>query len=878
MNFNNKDENEKPAIGVNSFAKKTKAFSIGNLGKTSSTFMERLKNLSKKDIAFVGLGLSILVMAPVAEFFMTKPSSDNLLTPGFGERKGSDSAGPNLYDPGVNALSSGSPDGSSDVIVPLTARDPASLIIGPQSAPPPAPVLPPSTFRDSMKDVAPKAFTEAVKSAPAPFTPSSRLSSSLRGFGSFFGGNESSKTSGSLGRGAILASAKSAPTKSEKRSMAGPVAIPGYKGVASSTPNSASKGALEKLRSQADKAAGFFSRDNAVKALQDAAAASMKANGSGALGGVSDGEKVRRPSGSNTRNSGSYSPGDPCRGSLAAQLACEDAKSWANFKRQLKQDLFRTLVESVTKPIGEKIRDSISGLLNPYHPPRPIGYCKFPNGSSVALYGGRNKDNNPTTSPMSISDCIAAGGQFVTNNGGASHSSGSSSGADSSAVIKPEVLQGVQKDLESYDSNLKKAVEAFADSKGENKEHIQSGIGFLNQAFSTGKNIADSVNSLTSNEVGKNVSEYSGEIGKVESSLKTEISATEDFNKKLASALAKVKEGKSVSRIEKKEATLEVDKAGGDIDLAKKLEDIYKESKSVESGLKVMSSTIAYHRSAVVFYNSQKNKVFTSAKQLSNSYQTKISELGSYNSQISAQGNLAKIYEQIVGVSTTGAVSNQETPVKFGFISRGVLEEEYKADEMLKLFDGETVKDKKIREIEANITADMPYAQLFTGKNSPKENEVKANLVSTQVRALISIPKDIDGMKEKLKEMNSQIAVLKSQREGLLAQVKSMGIDGFDGPSVMPGNNSGNSNSGNSVGNSSGNGSGAPTNNTGHNTGNANASAYDLKGDMDIVNNSLSSQKIAISLLLMPIIVQLQIAKNSLQAPIILLKICVRLK
>jgi len=845
MNFK-KDENEKPTLAAGSFAKKTSGFSVNNLGKTSASFMEKIKNLSRKDMAIVGMGLSILVMAPIAEFMMTKPSSDNLLTPGFGERKGSDSGMPNLYDSGVNALSAGSPDGSGEVIVPLTARDPSSLIVGSQSAPPPVTVAPPSTFRDSMRDVAPKAFSEAVKSSPAPFTPSSRLASSLRGMGSFFSGGESSRTSGNLGGGKILADAQGVSKKSEKRSMAGPVAIPGYKGVASNTPNSASKGALEKLRGQADKAAGFFSGDNAVKALQDAAAASVKGEGSGALGGVSDSEKIKPASGSNTRNSGSYSPGDPCRGSLATQLACEDAKSWAQFKRQLKQDLFKGLVESVTKPISQKISDSISGLLNPYTPPKPIGYCKFPNGSSVALYGGKNKDNNPTTSPMSIADCIASGGQFVTNSGG-SPSGGANPSGDSSASISSQVLENLQKSIDEYDSKLKKAVEAFADSDGKDKDDMKSGAGFLTQALGTGKDIARTINSLTSSNVGTVVASYNDEIGKVETKVRTEAAATQEFNRKLQAAIDKAR-GERISTVRTSQGTAEVDSRN----LNPQLESMIAQSRVIESSFTAMNDTLQYHRNAVSFYNSQKSKIFSAAQQLGTGYETKASEISSYSSQIEEGKELAKIYEKIVGISTAGAVSNQESPVKFAFISRGVLPEEYKPDNMVREhFEGEKVKDKKARDAESLVTADMPYAQLFTGRKAPREAEVKNSIVSASVRALISLPKDIEGMKDKIKEMDSQVAVLKSQIDGFKSQLKSMGIEGFDDAAVSPsGNNGGTNNGGTNNGgannggtNNGGNNGGANnggTNNGGTNNGGAAVSSYNLSSDMTVVNNALS--------------------------------------
>jgi len=381
MNLNKKEEKEMPILGNNSFNKKTVKFSVNSLGKSSGNLLERLKNLSKKDIAFVIAGLGILVMAPIAEFFLSKPQPDNLLAPGFGERKASESGGLNLYDSGVNALSSGSPDGSGEVITPLTARDPSSLIVGAQQTPPPPPP-PQTTFRDSMKDVAEKSFSQAVKSSPAPFIPP-KMNASLRGFSSFFGGGESSRSSGSLGGGAnVLATAKKASTKTEKRSMVGPVAIPGYKGVASNTPNSASKGALEQLRNQAGKAADFFSGDNAIRSLDQAAKESVMADkGEGGGSALFDGAKGDKPSNSSLRGSNSYSPGDPCSGSLENKLNCERAKKAFEYemwkKYEIPKQIMQAMIDGFLKkglidPLSDWMAGTVKELIDPTPPGDPM--------------------------------------------------------------------------------------------------------------------------------------------------------------------------------------------------------------------------------------------------------------------------------------------------------------------------------------------------------------------------------------------------------------------------------------------------------------------------------------------------------------------------
>src|SRR3990167_9217018 len=100
-------------------------------------------------------------------------------------------------DPGINGLSPGSPDGSGEVITPLSSRDPMSLILGaqPAAAVMPPPSAPPTTsYRDAMKESGRAAFTEASKSAGAP-TVIPRIQSALRGIASFGGDSGGSRTS-----------------------------------------------------------------------------------------------------------------------------------------------------------------------------------------------------------------------------------------------------------------------------------------------------------------------------------------------------------------------------------------------------------------------------------------------------------------------------------------------------------------------------------------------------------------------------------------------------------------------------------------------------------------------------------------------------------
>ena len=362
MTYDNEDKKRdegRPVIGKPGAAF-NKSSSFGKspaFSKAAGSIMDRLKNLSKKDIAFVTVGLGVLVMAPVAEYMMSKPVGPDQLAPGFGYR--SEGGNGALYEPGINSLSQGSPDGSGEVITPLSARDPASLILGAPSSQPIAAAqtsLPPKggDFRDSMKDSARAAFNQASRSAGVP-TVIPRMQSSLRALGSF--GGEGSRTSGSLSGGKILDSARSASGKAASRSMIGPVATAGYKGVAASL-NSASKGAYEKLRGQADKAAGNFNGGSSITSLDRAAADSVDAGkGSGGTGGGSEGEKYRAATGSSIRDNKSVSDKETLAELLEKNAALK-AQEWEFYK---KYEIPKKIIEAMLAGFNGVLTKAVEG-------------------------------------------------------------------------------------------------------------------------------------------------------------------------------------------------------------------------------------------------------------------------------------------------------------------------------------------------------------------------------------------------------------------------------------------------------------------------------------------------------------------------------------
>lgn len=394
MNFYNEDEKKAgiPVIpGAASPFRKTSAFGKAPMfSRAAGSFVDRLKNLSRRDMAFVAIGLSVLVMAPVAEYMISQPSQDNVLKGNdFAQRHGD--AGP--FEPGINGLSQGSADGSGEVITPLSSRDPASLILGSQPAQPvlpPAVTAPPtSNWRDAVTDSGRAAFTAATKSAGAP-TVIPRMAAGLRGFTSF-GGDGSSRTQGSLSGGKIIDDAKSASSKAAKRSMIGPVAMAGYKGVATGNPNSASKGAFEKLRGAADKSASNFSGGSAMGSLDKAAADAVQLGaGAGGAGGLGEGDKTK---GSN--NYDNKYKHERSGESLAEQAAKERQKKaleWEFFKKyEIKKTIVNAVVNAFATTLGKFLTNQMEDALG-------MG------GSAPPEYVCLTKQN------PAIAECFPAGG------------------------------------------------------------------------------------------------------------------------------------------------------------------------------------------------------------------------------------------------------------------------------------------------------------------------------------------------------------------------------------------------------------------------------------------------------------------------------------
>jgi len=387
MNLSNGNDKKSKTSGVASLFGRGSASKIGKsqFSRSMGGIMDRLKGLSRRDLALVGVGLSVLVAAPVAEYMMSKPAdSANMLTSGFSSRE-SQSGSASLYEPGINALSQGSADGAGEVITPLSARDPSSLILGAQSDQPPMIDYTPMSggegaggnssssssssspdmddMRDSVRDAARNGASEAVKSAGAP-TVIPRMAAGFRGLGSIASAGGTSSSGDSKRK-------LSAPTKSnvstKQSTMVNPVASAGYKGVAS-TPKSGSKSGIEKLRAQGDAQGGYFSGANAIKALDNANGVKMSnihgdgpGNGFGG-GSMGGGEGYKGPSNGGPHDSHKHSGKCETLACKAAEARQKKALDWEFFwKYDVPKKIAETFIDALTKGAADWLVGKIFG-------------------------------------------------------------------------------------------------------------------------------------------------------------------------------------------------------------------------------------------------------------------------------------------------------------------------------------------------------------------------------------------------------------------------------------------------------------------------------------------------------------------------------------
>lgn len=364
---------QKPKIPTLKDAKSTKPdFKIKGLSALS--FMERLKQFKKKDLAFIAAGLGVLFMAPLVEHFMMAPESGDpsKFAEGFGSRPPNGiGTGGSPYEGGYNGLAPGGLLGSgSDVITPLNVRDPSALVMGPSSSAPtpvssPKPSEPATTaksdWKDALANAGSRASKEVVKNASLP-VPKIPLQGGLRGLGVLGGGGGG----GSYSLPAI--SAAGVPNTAAGSRSLNSVSAPGYKGLASRGPNVGGSGGMEGLKKGAGSAGDAFNRGSAASGLENAAATSMgsgsDSSGGAGAGGASAGEKGS----SQNSNLGSRNQGESLEFLMRKQRMEKELemyykklekKDWELFGYDLGHKMVETLV---TKGLVEPLATCIGGM------------------------------------------------------------------------------------------------------------------------------------------------------------------------------------------------------------------------------------------------------------------------------------------------------------------------------------------------------------------------------------------------------------------------------------------------------------------------------------------------------------------------------------
>ncbi|MFH1619121.1 MAG: hypothetical protein ABIG11_04385 [bacterium] len=341
-----------------------------------SGLLARLRKMSGRDLAMVGAGITVLLMAPLAEHFMMKPSSENAaLSPGFGSR--GDSAAGGVYEPGTGSFAPGETPGG-EIITPLSVRDPASLIIAPggTAMKPPAAAGTSAQqsggLRDSMRESAKNAFSQANSTVGVP-KPRKRMQSALRGL-SMLGGGGGGGSSGSLSGGKMLREAAKASSKSASKSSAGPVAATDYKGAATFAPTSSDSDAFERLKSKSAKAASRMNESNAVRALDRAAAESVTpGDAEGGMGiDVGGGGGKNKSSGNSIKDSKSIS-GESLE-IMAARMRMQKALEWEFFK---KYDIWKQIANGAIQAVPLAAMQYFSKKTFNDRPPKPE-YCWQP--------------------------------------------------------------------------------------------------------------------------------------------------------------------------------------------------------------------------------------------------------------------------------------------------------------------------------------------------------------------------------------------------------------------------------------------------------------------------------------------------------------------
>lgn len=267
--------------------------------KSNSVF-GRLKNLKTKDVAFIGAGLAVLIMAPLAEYLVSESGDPaSTLSPGFDQKGGVFANSADPAEMGLNQLARGGLLGENpDVITPANYRDPSSLIMA-MGGEKETPAAAPEVKRDAPKDNVWDKVVSSAKSGASTAArkvglpkPGGRLAGALNGLRSLSGGSTSAKSSN-------LSAPDSKGLFSSPRNenhLAGTQSVPGYRGAGSRSPAAGTGGG-----GGFDGRPGGFGGPGGGSA-GDVMGGGIAGGGKGAGQSGGDGDPSKSPSGSSTKD------------------------------------------------------------------------------------------------------------------------------------------------------------------------------------------------------------------------------------------------------------------------------------------------------------------------------------------------------------------------------------------------------------------------------------------------------------------------------------------------------------------------------------------------------------------------------------------------
>lgn len=403
-------------------------------GKLS--FIDRLRQFRRKDLAFILAGLGILFMAPLADFLFTGSGSDDsgAVGTGWGLRNalgGLGGGGP--FDYGLNGMAPGGALGSNgEVITPLDARDPASLILGLPGMGGEAPKTPVETpsapsqnsFKDSFGGAAAGAARAAVKSAGFGIPHLPLGAAGLRALG--FGGGSHAAAGGAGGMSGI--NAWGVPTHAAgNSSLSNVLSTPGYKGSAARNPMSG--GGFGAMKTAADRAAKNFDNVGSAAAnLQKAAAMPIVGAGGGNTGGGGAGGKS-----GGAGQTGSIGKTNKSIGQSLAYMAAKQNLQHAIDLYWKKQEAYQMFMPNLLTNMGNTLAMAPINAMSMMMMYKMMGNMYGNNGQNANC---TNFYGNPL--PGSLPNCVMGMGMNLSGMGGAGgSSSGGSGGGMNMGMFQP---------------------------------------------------------------------------------------------------------------------------------------------------------------------------------------------------------------------------------------------------------------------------------------------------------------------------------------------------------------------------------------------------------------------------------------------------------